>query len=184
MQRIAGLSGADQERELVARSCRGDTAAFEQIYRRYGNAVMGIAWRLTLDRARAEDLTQEAFVQIWQQLDAFRFESALATWIHRVATHVVLADLRRSGRRQRLVPVDAEYTLDDTAAPNVDPAGGRDIEQQLQRLPERARMVLVLHDLAGFTHEEIGEALEIAPGTSKAQLFRARRMYRELDNEQ
>ena len=177
------MSEVIDDRELVTLSCRGDTQAFEALYRRYGGKVFGIAWRLTLDQGQAEDLTQDAFVRIWQQLPGFRFESSLATWIYRVATNVVLAQLRKSpgvGSRLSVVQDEPEERADTHSG--YDTGQLMDIERQLLALPERARMVLVMHDLAGMTHEEIGASLDIAPGTSKAQLFRARRLYRELES--
>ena len=177
------MSEVIDDRELVTLSCRGDTQAFEALYRRYGGKVFGIAWRLTLDQGQAEDLTQDAFVRIWQQLPGFRFESSLATWIYRVATNVVLGKLRTSpgvGGKLSVVQEEPEELADTHSGHDVGQL--MDIERQLRALPERARMVLVMHDLAGMTHEEIGASLDIAPGTSKAQLFRARRLYRELES--
>lgn len=162
---------------LVKRAQAGDLAAFEALYRAHAGLVHGLACRLTLDLRFAEDLTQEVFIKVWQQLGTYRAESRFTTWLYRVATNVVLDAMKK---RQLLVLAKENKDVPDATST---PAEQRDIERQLQRLPERARMVLLLHDLAGLTHEEIGEQLAISPGTSKAQLFRARRLYRELDDE-
>ena len=164
------------DRRLVKHSLRGSKAAFEALYRRYAAEVYGIALRLCLNQAEAEDMTQEAFVQIWRQLKSFRFESELSTWIYRVTTNVVLGKLR--GRQSSWQEQTDNFDgVEDTSS------NGRSLSAEtingLRSLPERARMVLVLHDLVGMTHEEIGQQMAIAPGTSKTQLFRARRLFRE-----
>lgn len=164
------------DRRLVKRSVQGDRGAFEALYRRYGAGVYGIAVRLVLDRTEAEDLTQEAFVQIWRQLKSFRFDSSLSTWIYRVTTNVVLGALRR---RKQVIWVDGDSDGVESELAGDDHSLSHEVESQLRQLPARARMVLVLHDLVGMTHEEIGREMAIAPGTSKTQLFRARRLYRE-----
>lgn len=156
----------------------GDSRAFEALYRCHVGRVYGLALRLTLDPGLAEDLTQETFVQVWQRLASFRFESRFGTWLYRVASNVVLAALRRRNPLERVSDAVSEAVQPTVSGGEL----GVEIESGLRRLPERARVVLILHDLAGMTHEEIGEELDIAPGTSKAQLFRARRLYRGLED--
>jgi RNA polymerase sigma-70 factor (ECF subfamily) len=150
---------------LLAKARRGDIAAFEQLYRQHLPMVYGLAARLTLDTHLAEDLTQEVFIKVWQRLDRFRGESRFSTWLYRVASNVVLDAMRR---KQPIMAVAGDTDVPDTAP---QPALQRELEQQLTRLPERARVVLLLHDMVGMTHEEIGEQLDIAPGTSRPSCF-------------
>lgn len=168
------MTVAHDDRALIEQSQQGDARAFEQLYRRHASAVYGISYRLTLDQRLAEDLTQEAFVQIWRRLGDFRFESAFATWAYRVASNVVLSAMRRE---RKFTLVDVDYP---ESGQEMNVLQKIDTEQYLSKLPERARVVLVLHDAAGLTHEEIGEELGIAAGTSKAQLSRARKLFREM----
>jgi RNA polymerase sigma-70 factor (ECF subfamily) len=165
--------------ELVRRAAAGDMQAFEALYRRHAARVHGAVWRLSgMNQARAEELTQEAFVRAWQKLDSFRHESAFSTWLHRLAVNVALMDLRARD------PEDAvEDGVLEAASDPVTPfcAGERaDLEQAVAKLPPRARAVLVLHDVEGWKHEEIGRELGMAVGSSKAQLHRARGLLRTM----
>lgn len=162
-----------EDGDLVRRAAAGNIGAFEQLYRRHCGRVHGAVWRLSgMNPARAEELTQEAFIRAWQKLDSFRFESAFGTWLHRLAVNVALMELRKH---------DAEELVDDSvleaASEPLRPfcAGERaDLERAIANLPPRARAVLVLHDIEGWKHEEIGNELGMAVGSSKAQLHRAR----------
>lgn len=158
----------------------GDIAAFEQLYRAQVGRVFALLRRLCGgNEARAQDLTQDVFVRAWQALPTFRFESAFATWLHRLAVNTALMELR--GRRGG---IDAE--VDDAVLAThagIDTAGTRtllstDLERAIASLPPRARAVLVLFDIEGMTHEEIAEQLNMAVGSSKAQLHRARGLLR------
>lgn len=163
----------DADADLVRRAVDGDVRAFEVLYRRHVGRVHGAVWRLAgMNRARAEELTQEAFVRAWQKLASFRFESAFTTWLHRLAVNVALMDLRDRDPVRDAEPEDAELAL-QTATPFC--AGEReDLERAVAALPPRARAVLVLHDIEGWKHGEIAEQLGMAIGSSKAQLHRAR----------
>jgi RNA polymerase sigma-70 factor (ECF subfamily) len=176
---ISEATRHDADAALVSRAVGGEAAAFEQLYRRHAGRVHGAILRLVgMDRARAEELTQDAFVQAWRKLGSFRFESAFATWLHRLGVNVALMDLRI--RRDE----DAMGDDDLQAA-----AGGEvpfcaaergDLERAVAALPTRARAVLVLHDVEGFKHEEISAELGMAVGSSKAQLHRARGLLRRM----
>jgi RNA polymerase sigma-70 factor (ECF subfamily) len=171
----------DGDHALVRAAGLGDTRAFEQLYRLHVRRVHAVVWRLAGGQpARAEDLVQEAFIRAWQALPAFRYESAFATWRHRLAVNTALMDLRsRAGGEDR--------ETDDAALeylPTQDTAGHRlreqmDLERAVATLPERARAVLVLHDIEGWKHEEIASELGMAVGSSKAQLHRARNLLRQ-----
>nr|WP_240703608.1 sigma-70 family RNA polymerase sigma factor [Thermomonas aquatica] len=170
---------AGEDAILVRRAASADVTAFEALYRRHHRRVHGVILRLVGQAsARAEDLTQEAFVRAWQALPSFRFESAVSTWLHRLAVNTALMELR--ARRSRPLADDDEDALESLSMP--DTAGravlGRDLERAVASLPPRARAVLVLHDVEGWKHEEIAEELGMAVGSSKAQLHRARGLLR------
>lgn len=165
---------------LARQAAAGDVAAFEYLYRRHAGRVHGVIARLVGHAgARAEDLTQEAFVRAWQALPRFRFESALSTWLHRLAVTTALMELRSRRARPRFD--DGEDALEEVGT--LDSAGrgtalGMDLERAVASLPPRARAVLVLHDVEGWTHGEIASELGMAVGSSKAQLHRARQLLR------
>ena len=168
-----------EDAQLARRAAGADVAAFEALYRRHHRRVHGVILRLVGHAsARAEDLTQEAFVRAWQALPTFRFESAVSTWLHRMAVNTALMELR--ARRSRPQADDDEDALESLSMP--DTAGravlGRDLERAVALLPARARAVLVLHDVEGWKHEEIAAELGMAVGSSKAQLHRARGLLR------
>ena len=170
---------AGEDASLVRRAASADVLAFEALCRRHHRRVHGVIARLVGQAgARAEDLTQEAFVRAWQALPSFRFESAVSTWLHRLAVNTALMELR--ARRSRPLADDDEDALESLSTP--DTAGhavlGRDLERAVATLPPRARAVLVLHDVEGWKHEEIAEELGMAVGSSKAQLHRARGLLR------
>ena len=170
---------ASGDSELVRRSAAGDMRAFEKLYRSHVGRVHGAILRLVgMDRARAEELTQEAFLRAWQKLSSFRHESAFSTWLYRLGVNTALMDLRV--RRE-------EETTDSEALEIA--AGGEvpfcaaergDLQRAVSNLPPRARAVLVLHDVEGWKHEEIANELGMAVGSSKAQLHRARGLLRRV----
>lgn len=176
----AAVAPVDIDQALARQAAAGDASAFEALYRRHAGRVHGVVARLVgYDRARAEDLTQEAFIRAWQALPAYRFESAFGTWLHRLAVNTALMDLR--ARRSRPQVDDDEAALEHAGAP--DSAGHStaltlDLERAVATLPPRARAVLVLYDVEGWKHEEIADALGMAVGSSKAQLHRARGLLR------
>lgn len=171
-----------EELELVRLAQDGDTSAFEALYRAEVGRVFAVCIRMTGDRARAEVLTQDVFVQAWRSIGTFRAESAFSTWLFRIAVNVVRMSQRSDARRAaRVTP---ESALDHPPKPAVRPRhdDALDLETAIAALPPRARSVLVLHDVEGYTHNEIAELLGVAPGTSKAHLHRARHLLREMLN--
>src|SRR2546430_876447 len=165
--------------DLVQRAQQGDQAAFEALYRAHVGRVYALCLRLTADPVRAEELTQDAFVRAWERLASFRGESAFSSWLYRLTVNVVFLGQRASRRRALRV-----FTTDDPAAlerPSDGSGTGAhlDLERAIAALPPGARHVFVLHDVEGYRHHEIAELTGIAGGTSKAQLFRARRLLRE-----
>ena len=168
------------ERALVGAAARGEVAAFEALYRRHVGRVHGVIKRLVGGHgARAEDLTQEAFVRAWQALPAFRFESAFSTWLHRLAVNTALMELRsRRSRPHEEGDDDAVALLGSPDSAGHLTALSLDLERAVATLPPRARAVLVLYDVEGWRHEEIAAELGMAVGSSKAQLHRARGLLR------
>ena len=168
------------EAELVARARGGDRRAFEQLYRDHVNRIHALCWRLCGgDGALASDMVQEAFIRAWRKLHHFRGESAFGTWLHRLTVNLVLGEKRKQLRRAALEQPLEETHVGRLPATESMPGVDRDLEVAIARLPERARTVLVLHDIEGYQHDEIGRLAGMAVGTSKAQLHRARRLLRE-----
>ncbi|MEO8295134.1 MAG: sigma-70 family RNA polymerase sigma factor [Gemmatimonadota bacterium] len=156
----------------------GDERAFRELYRRYTPRLLMTAMRLLGgSEMDAEDAVQETWIRAVRELAGFRWKSALPTWLTAIACNVARDQLRRIRRRAEQEPV-----RDDQ--PSSSPRTGEtiDLERAITLLPEGYRTVLVLHDLEGLTHDEIGSALGIAPGTSKSQLSGARRSLRMLLN--
>ncbi len=163
--------------DAVRRAREGDEAAFEALYREHVGRVYAVCLRLAGDPVRAQELVQDVFVRCWENLDGFRGESAFGTWLHRLAVNEVLMTFRAE-RRRAAGPLDEDGP--DEPAANEPPPGLRmDLEAAVGALPPGARQVLVLHDIEGYEHAEIGRMMGIAEGTSKAHLFRARRLLRE-----
>jgi RNA polymerase sigma-70 factor (ECF subfamily) len=171
-----------QDEADVARAARGDRQAFERLYRLHVNRVYSLCARMVGDRTRAEELTQDAFVRAWEKLDQFRGDSAFGTWLHRLAVNVVLNDRqtesRRRGRQDDSIE-DVDTMAHDSVRAAVQPGLSIDLERAIAGLPPGARKVFVLHDVEGYTHDEIGEMLGVTAGGCKAQLHRARLLLRE-----
>ncbi|WP_108470466.1 RNA polymerase sigma factor [Rhodanobacter thiooxydans] len=171
----AGANDSDDVRAAAA----GDRHAFQRLYRLHVGRVHGAVYRLAgYDLARAEDLTQDAFVRAWQKLPDFRHESAFGTWLYRLAVNVALMDIRARGANP-VSMLDDEH-LPDSAETPFCAAEREELERAVGKLPPRARAVLVLHDIEGWKHEEIAAELDMAVGTSKAQLHRARGLLRKV----
>jgi len=176
-------SNKPSEKELVRLAQRGDKNAFARLYERHKQRVYAICFRITRERTEAEDCTQEAFLQCFLRLATFRGESALSTWLHRLAVNVVLMRLR--GRRVKPVSLDATGTADDPgetvildacSMEDVRLAGALDriaLQRAVQELPCGYRTVFLLHDVEGKAHREIARQLGCTIGTSKSQLHQA-----------
>ncbi|MEM1092372.1 MAG: sigma-70 family RNA polymerase sigma factor [Pseudomonadota bacterium] len=180
-----GLEGESEQQaddaELVDAARAGDQLAFERLYRRHQGRTMALCWRMCGGNdTLAAELVQDAFVRAWQKLHLFRGEAKFTTWLHRLTVNVVLSD-----RRIRMRQVAREQPLESAPEAGMTPSLGldADLEAAIAKLPERARTVLVLHDVEGMKHTEIAELADMAVGTSKAQLHRARRLLREWLNE-
>ncbi|HMS02892.1 MAG TPA: RNA polymerase sigma factor [Gemmatimonadaceae bacterium] len=172
------VEAPDEERADVAAAAAGDRRAFERLYRTHGQRIFALCLRMTADRQVAEELVQDVFVRAWQKLDGFRGDAAFGTWLHRVAVNIVLSRRKRDGV-QRDRTTDDDASLDAAPARPVHVGDRLDLEAAIAALPPGARRIFYLHDVEGYTHEEIGDLLGITSGGSKAQLHRARLLLRE-----
>jgi len=177
-----GTDTVADEAAWIRQAQRSDARAFEALYRLHIDKVYGLCLRMTGNVSEAEDCAQEAFIQAWNKLTKFRGDSAFATWLHRIAVNTVLGRIRKSKREQ-----DRIQTVADTRPEPLntgDTGELRDLVAAVDRLPEGARHVFVLHAVYGYTHDESASMLGIAAGTSKAQLHRARRLLTQQLEEQ
>ena len=169
------------EREVIARAAAGDPAAQRTLYEEHVDRIYRLAFRLAGDDDLARDFTQEAFIRAFDRLGDFRGDSAFGTWLHAIAVSVSLNGLRKVKRiHARETAIDDVDALRLGSTPRrADPDLRDRLARAIDGLPPGYRTVFLMHDVEGFTHEEIGEALGIQTGTSKAQLFRARARLRE-----
>jgi RNA polymerase sigma-70 factor (ECF subfamily) len=165
--------------ELVQRAKEGDQNAFRALYDRNVDRIFRLCFRMVGEEELAREVTQDAFVRVWECLDQFRGDAAFSTWLHSVAVSVVLNRLRKIDRHRK-----RERSLEDVAhfgETRLGPEPGvRDrLKAAVDGLPEIYRTVFLMYDLEGYPHKEIAQALGVAVGTSKARLFRARELLRE-----
>ena len=174
---VAELPTKSDEAAWIERAKRGDTRAFERLYRMHVDRVYGLCLRMTGSKAEADDCTQEAFIQAWNKLDKFRGDSAFSTWLHRIGVNAVLGRMRKSKREQDRI--QAAQEVSSSPASTSESGHLRDLSDAVNRLPEGARHVFVLSAVYGYSHEEAGNMLGLAVGTSKAQLHRAKRLLKQ-----
>lgn len=168
------------EAQLIRQACEGEGAAVRALYERYAPRVYAVVRRIAGDDDLAQDYAQEAWIRAIRALPTFRGDARFSTWLHRIAVNSALQSLRKAdnrGKRRRAMP--AEETLAAPAVPG-DTLLRRRLEGALQELPEGMRQVLILHDIEGYTHDEIGDMLGVTAGTSKSQLFKSRVKMRAL----
>lgn len=165
-----GLSTTDTDD--VALAVAGDTRAFERLYRRHAARIHTLCRRM-VGSELSDDVVQDVFLRAWEKLHLFRGGSAFGTWLYRLAINICLARREKAGRHRERFTHD-EVALERARAPRLSTDHRMDLDQAVERLPERARQVFVLHDVEGYKHREIGEMLGIAAGTSKSQLHEAR----------
>jgi RNA polymerase sigma-70 factor (ECF subfamily) len=160
--------------EWVERARTGDQVAFRALYDANVDRIYRLAYRMAGDDALARDFTQDAFLRAWQRLDQFRGDAAFSTWLHAIAVSVALNGLRRADRhRKRERPLEDAAQLGPGRA-RVEPDVRTRLEEAVDDLPEMYRTVFLMHDLEGYSHAEIAQTLDVAEGTSKARLHRAR----------
>ena len=167
------------ERELIARVRAGDGAAERALYDAHVDRVYRLAYRLAGDDELAREFTQDTFVRAFERLDSFRGEARLSTWLHAITTSVVLNGLRKVNRFRRRETDLTEASDVSRPGRRAEPDLKRRLAGAIDGLPDGYRTVFVMHDVEGYTHEEIGATLGVETGTSKAQLSRARAKLRE-----
>lgn len=177
--RVNRWEGRDlSEAQLIRKACQGDARSVRILYERYAPRVHAVVRRIAGDDDLAQDYAQEAWIRAIRALPTFRGDSRFSTWLHRIAVNAALQAARKAETRRKW---DAPMPEEIPVAP---PAGDALLQQQLEwgldRLPEGMRQVMILHDVEGYTHEEIGDVLGVTSGTSKSQLFKARARMREL----
>jgi RNA polymerase sigma-70 factor (ECF subfamily) len=177
------------ESEMIHRAKRRDAAAFESLYRLHSRRIYALCLRMLGNISEAEDLTQEAFLQLFRKIHLFRGESAFSTWLHRMTVNLVLMRLRRKAPPQ--VPLEVATELSGANGQSFRKIGraGLSLDRSIDRvcleravaqLPACYKLVFELHDVQGYKHTEIAEMMECSVGTSKAQLHRAHKKLRVL----
>ena len=186
---IANGNGAQAPDPVLLRAQAGDHHAFAEIYARHKRRIYSLCLRMVTNPAEAEDLTQEAFLQLHRKITTFRGDSAFSTWLHRLTVNVVLMQLRRKGLQ--LISLDEAM---EPGGPDEGPgrsfgaadpslAGSIDrmtLERAVAELPAGYRLIFLLHDVEGYEHNEIATMLECSIGNSKSQLHKARLRLREM----
>jgi RNA polymerase sigma-70 factor, ECF subfamily len=176
------------EAGAIERAKRGDALAFQELYDKHKRRVYSLCLRMTANTAEAEDLTQEAFLQLYRKIGTFRGESAFSTWLHRLSVNVVLMHLRKKSLpvvslEETTQPGEEDTPKKDFGAEDLALAGSID-RLQLQRavndLPPGYRTIFVLHDIEGYEHNEIAGIVGCSIGNSKSQLHKARMKLRDL----
>jgi RNA polymerase sigma-70 factor (ECF subfamily) len=174
--------------ELVARAQRGEESAFEALFCRNKQRVYAVCLRMIGNTAEAEELTQEAFLQMFRKLDTFRGDSAFSTWLHRVSVNTVLMRLRK--KNLQVMSLEEATSVDEFdeqkiefGAPDPVLSGSIDrlhLERAIAQLPPGYKQIFVLHDVEGYEHHEIAEMLGVSIGNTKSQLHKARTRLRKL----
>ena len=166
--------------QLITRVVAGDAAAERELYATYVDRIYRLAFRLTGDDELARDFTQATFIRAFEKIGSFRGESSLSTWLHSIGVSVALNGLRKTKRqRNREEPMDEGLTVGTTRV-EAEPDLKERMARAIDSLADKYRTVFVMHDVEGYTHEEISGALNIPIGTSKSHLFQARSKLRVL----
>ena len=171
------LTPAERDVIDVELAVSGDAQAFERLYRRHVGRIGGLA-RWLMGQEDVEDVLQEIFIRVWEKLHTFKGQSAFKTWLHRLATNVILRRRSERGTHEERYG-GSEYDMARAQTGRATPGLKVDLEAAVGQLPEKAREVFVLHDMAGYKHEEIATMLAISPGTSRSQLHHARMALRQ-----
>jgi len=162
---------------LIDKIKAGDKQAFQSLYQQYLGQVFALCYRLTGDRGMAEDATQEVFIQLWRKIANYQGQSKFSTWLHSVTANITVSYIRKQkGWLQRMFNIEDSPAANEIAESSCDSI---DLEAYIQRLPERARVVFVLHAVEGYRHEDIARMTDMAVGSSKAQFHRAKQLLKE-----
>ncbi len=160
--------------ELVTRVVAGDGAAERELYETHVDRIFRLAFRLAGDDELARDFTQATFIRAFEKIGSFRGDSSLSTWLHSIGVSVALNGLRKTKRlRHREAPIEEGLTVGATRI-EAEPDLKERMAMAIDSLSEKYRTVFLMHDVEGYTHDEIGETLKIPVGTSKSHLFQAR----------
>ena len=176
------------EAQLIERAKRGDAEAFQSLYDKHKRRVYSLCLRMTANTAEAEDLAQEAFLQLFRKIATFRGESAFSTWLHRLSVNVVLMHLRKKSLPVVSLEETTQGTEEDSpkrdfGADDIALAGSIDrmqLQRAVENLPPGYRTIFVLHDIEGYEHNEIARIAGCSIGNSKSQLHKARMKLRDL----
>jgi len=182
------ISPGMSEADAIHRAQQGDSDSFEALYTFHKRRVYSLCLRMTGNTAEAEDLTQEAFLQLYRKIATFRGESAFSTWLHRLSVNVVLMHLRKKGLpevslQETLEPTDEDGPRKDIGSHDQVLDGSLDrvnLQRAVETLPPGYRIIFVLHDIEGYEHNEIAEMMGCSIGNSKSQLHKARMKLREV----
>jgi RNA polymerase sigma-70 factor (ECF subfamily) len=182
------LPSGVSEAEAISRAQQGDGDSFEALYSFHKRRVYSLCLRMTGNTAEAEDLTQEAFLQLYRKIATFRGESAFSTWLHRLAVNIVLMHLRKKGLpevslQEALEPAEEDGPRKDIGShdPTLDGSVDRvNLQRAVETLPPGYRIIFVLHDIEGYEHNEIAEMMGCSIGNSKSQLHKARMKLRDV----
>lgn len=167
------------ERQLVAKVVQGDPAAQRELYESHVDRIYRLTYRLAGEDELARDFTQLTFIRAFERIGEFRFESSLATWLHTIGVSIALNGLRKvKTARTREAPIEAAASI-GTVTREAEPDLKARLKAAIDSLSDKYRTVFLMHDVEGFTHEEIGAALGIPTGTSKTRLFQGRAKLRE-----
>lgn len=168
------------ELRIIENAKQGDLGAFEKLYRAHVGRIYATCLRLAGDPDRAEEITQDVFLRLWQKIQTFKGQSAFSSWLHRLTVHLVIDRMRWEQRRSKWERITDDVESHRLPERDSSPETKLALEEAIAALPPGARLAFVLHDIEGYRHEEIAEMAAIAPGTSKAQLHRARRLLRKM----
>lgn len=179
------------ETELIASAMKGDSDSFGELYKRHSRRVFYLCYRMVNDTELAEDLTQEAFVHAFRRLSTFRQESRFTTWMHRIAVNTVLMFIRKRNSSIRECPLDPTFGNDEEAMFEGQVYGKPDetlsmttdrvaLLRAIEDLPPGYRLMLILHDIHGYEHQEIAEIFGCTTGNTKSQLHKARLRLRSV----
>lgn len=171
------VKNPDEDIKLVEQAIGGSRDAFKELFMKNVLRIHSLCLRISADTYTAEELTQEVFIKAWEKLKTFQFESKFSTWLHSIAVNQFLMYIRSEKRHSdKIEEFDKENIIKNSRQQHDSKI---DLENAISKLPEQARIVLVLHDIEGYKHSEISKIMSIQTGTSKAHLHRARKILRE-----